>query len=45
MAMEEVKPRIERLGVTVTTSAVLAETPERVEAWRRHRALCVNGET
>ncbi|WFO74824.1 hypothetical protein J4526_07045 [Desulfurococcaceae archaeon MEX13E-LK6-19] len=51
MAMENIKPRIEKLGsnlwlgVTVTTSAMLAETPERIEAWRRHRALCVDGET
>jgi len=50
-AVEVVKPRIEALGsrlwmgITVTTSAMLAETPERVEVWRRHRALCVDGET
>ncbi len=51
IALEEVKPHIEKLGsklwlgITVTTSAMLAETPERVESWRKHRALCVDGET
>jgi len=51
MATEIVKPRIESLGsklwlgITVTTSAMLAETPERIELWKRHRALCVDGET
>jgi len=51
IAMEEIKPRIERLGsklwprITVTTSAMLAETPKRVESWRRHRALCMDEET
>jgi len=29
----------------VTTSAILVETPERVEEWRRPRALCVDMET
>lgn len=51
MAIEEVRPRLERmgsklwLGITVTTSAMLAETPERVEKWKKQRALCVDGET
>jgi len=51
MAVEEVRPRLERmgsklwLGITVTTSAMLAETPERVEKWKNQRALCVDGET
>ncbi len=51
MALEEVKPRVERLGsrlwlgVTVTTSAMLAETPERVKSWKEQKALCVDGET
>ena len=51
MAMEIIKPRIENLGsrlwlgITVTTSAMLAETPERVELWKKHRVLCVDGET
>ena len=29
----------------MTTSAMLAETPERVKLWKKHRALCVDGET
>ncbi len=51
MAVEELKPRTAELGsrlwlgVTVSTSAMLAETPERVEVWRRCRALCVDVET
>lgn len=51
MALEEVKPQIERLGsrlwlgITVTTSAMLAETPERVKSWKEQKALCVDGET
>ncbi len=51
IATEMVRPRIERLGsrlwigVTVSTSSMLAETPERVEVWKKHRALCVDGET
>ncbi len=51
LAMDIVKPRIERLGsrlwtgITVTTSSMLGETPEQVEVWRKHGALCVDGET
>ena len=51
IAMENIKSSIERLGsklwlgITVTTSAMLAETPERVKSWKEHRALCVDGET
>ncbi len=51
LAMDIIKPRIEGsgsklwLGITVTTSAMLAETPERIELWRREGALCVDGET
>ncbi len=33
------------VGVTVSTSAMLAETPERVELWARSRALCIDLET
>ncbi len=33
------------LGVTVSTSAMLAETPKRIEEWRKQRILCVDGET
>jgi len=51
IAIDSIKPRIEGLGsklwlgVTVTTSAMLAETPERIELWRKQKALCVDGET
>ena len=51
IAVEDVRPRIERLGsklwlgITVTTSSMLAETPERVKSWKKHKALCVDGET
>ncbi len=51
LALSIVKPRIEELGsrawfgVTVSTSAMLAETPERVDSWKRARALCVDDET
>jgi len=51
LALSAVKPKIEVLGsrvwfgVTVSTSAMLAETPERVSSWRRARALCVDVET
>lgn len=51
MAVREARSRLERIGarlwqgVTVTTSAMLAETPERVKSWQKQRALCVDGET
>ena len=51
LAAEAAKPRVEVLGsrlwlgVVVSTSAMLAETRERVEYWRRHRVLCVDEET
>jgi len=51
LALSVVKPRVEELGsrawfgVGVSTSAMLAETPERVDGWRRAGALCVDLET
>ena len=51
LALTIVRPRVEELGsrlwvgVTVSTSAMLAETLERVDSWRRARALCIDVET
>ncbi len=51
LALDIARPRIEELGsrawfgVTVSTSAMLAETPERVDSWKRARALCIDIET
>lgn len=51
MAVDSIKSHVEELGsklwlgVTVTTSAMLAETPERIELWRKQKALCIDGET
>ena len=51
IAAKAAEPRVKRLGsklwlgVTVTTSAMLAETPERIDLWRRQGALCVDCES
>ena len=51
IATKTIEPRVKELGsklwlgVTVTTSAMLAETQERINLWKRQRALCVDGET
>lgn len=51
IAMDVLNTRLEKLkaklwlGITVSTSAMLAEPPERVRLWRDHRALCVDEET
>ena len=50
-ALKKVKPRIESLGsklwlgITVSTSSMLTETPERIEKWMNQRALCIDVET
>ncbi len=51
IALEKIPSRISVIGskiwtgITVTTSAMLAETRERIESWRNQKALCVDGET
>ncbi len=50
-ALEKVRLRVESigskvwLGVTVSTSSMLTETPERIERWMKQRVLCVDVET
>ncbi len=51
MIVDSIRSRIEGLGsklwlgITMTTSAILAETPECIELWRKQKALCIDGET
>ncbi len=51
LALSTARPRVEALGsrmwvgVTVSTSAMLAESRERVGAWREWGALCVDCES
>jgi purine-nucleoside phosphorylase len=39
--VEKLGPRL-RMGVAATTPAMLTETPERVEEWKRRGALCAD---